>query len=54
LTPETTDGRQGFIHCYAMSGTRRRPNSFILRDFEMEELQRQGELVEQVCACHSG
>ena len=26
LTPETTDGRQGFIHLYQMSGTRPRPS----------------------------
>lgn len=51
LTPETTDGRQGFIHLYAMSGTAAVAElHFILRDFEMDELERQGELIRQVCA----
>jgi tripeptide aminopeptidase len=51
LTPETTDGRQGFIHLYAMSGTAAAAElHFILRDFEMDELERQGELIKQVCA----
>ena len=51
LTPETTEGRQGFIHLYAMSGTAAAAElHFILRDFEMDELERQGELIRQVCA----
>lgn len=51
LTPETTDGRQGFIHLYAMGGTAAAAElHFILRDFEMDELERQGELISQVCA----
>lgn len=51
LTPETTDGRQGFIHLYAMSGTAAAAElHFILRDFEMDELERQGELLQKVCA----
>lgn len=51
LTPETTDDRQGFIHLYAMSGTAAAAElNFILRDFEMDELERQGELIRQVCA----
>ncbi len=51
LTPETTDGRQGFIHLYAMSGTAAAAElHFILRDFEMNELERQGRLIQQVCA----
>ncbi len=51
LTPETTDGRQGFIHLYAMGGTAAVAElHFILRDFEMDELERQGELIRQVCA----
>ena len=51
LTPETTDGRQGFIHLYAMSGTAAAAElHFILRDFEMDELERQGRLIQQVCA----
>ncbi len=51
LTPETTEGRQGFIHLYAMSGTAAAAElHFILRDFEMDELERQGALIQQVCA----
>jgi tripeptide aminopeptidase len=51
LTPETTAGREGFIHIYAMSGTAAAADlHFILRDFELDELRRQGELLEQVCA----
>ncbi|HRN67639.1 MAG TPA: peptidase T [Promineifilum sp.] len=51
LTPETTEGRQGFIHLYAMSGTAAAAElHFIMRDFEMDELERQGKLIKQVCA----
>jgi tripeptide aminopeptidase len=51
LTPETTNGRQGFIHLYQMSGTAAVAElHFILRDFELEGLQSQGKLIQQVCA----
>ncbi len=51
LTPETTEGRQGFIHLYAMKGTAAAAElHFIMRDFEMDELERQGKLIKQVCA----
>jgi tripeptide aminopeptidase len=51
LTPETTADRQGFIHLYAMSGSAAAAElHFILRDFEMDKLERQGELLRQVCA----
>ena len=51
LTPETTEGRQGFIHLYAMSGTAAAAElQFILRAFEMDELERQGDLLQKVCA----
>lgn len=51
LTPETTDGRQGFIHLYQMSGTAAAAElQFILRDFEREGLAAHGKLLEQVCA----
>ncbi len=51
LTPETTSGRQGFIHIYQMSGSAAEAElNFILRDFEMEHLEAQGRLIEQVCA----
>ncbi len=51
LTPETTDGRQGFIHIYQMSGTAAAAElQFILRDFERAGLEAQGKLLQQVCA----
>ena len=51
LTPETTAGRQGFIQIYQMSGTAAEAElNFILRDFEMDGLNAQGELIQQVCA----
>ncbi|MFO1049642.1 MAG: peptidase T [Geminicoccaceae bacterium] len=50
LTPETTDGRQGFIHLTDMSGSAAAAKlSFILRDFEEEGLKAHGELLRQVC-----
>jgi tripeptide aminopeptidase len=50
-TPETTAGRQGFIHLYQMSGTAASAEMhFILRDFEREGLAEHGELLQQVCA----
>ncbi len=51
LTPETTSGRQGFIHLYEMSGTAAAAGlQFILRDFELDGLRAHGELLQQVCA----
>src|SRR5690606_7513270 len=50
LTPETTDGRQGFIHAYSLTGTSAEADIFfIIRDFEMDGLQRSGELIQHVC-----
>jgi tripeptide aminopeptidase len=50
-TPETTDGRQGFIHIYQMNGTAAEAVlHFILRDFELDGLRAHGELLQQVCA----
>jgi tripeptide aminopeptidase len=50
LTPETTDGRQGFIHLYEMKGTAAEAElKFILRDFELDGLAAQGALLQQVC-----
>jgi tripeptide aminopeptidase len=50
LTPETTDGRQGFIHLYELKGTAAEAElKFILRDFERAELAAQGGLMRQVC-----
>jgi tripeptide aminopeptidase len=51
LTPETTTGREGFIHLYEMSGTAAAAQlHFILRDFEEKGLAAHGELLQQVCA----
>lgn len=51
LTPETTAGRQGFIHIYQMGGTAAAADlHFILRDFERDALEAQGKLIQQVCA----
>jgi len=49
-TPETTDGREGFIHLYALSGTAAEAElKFILRDFERDGLEAHGTLLRQVC-----
>lgn len=49
-TPETTEGREGFIHLYKQSGTAAAAElHFILRDFELEGLHAHGDLVHQVC-----
>jgi tripeptide aminopeptidase len=49
-TPETTAGRQGFIHAYQLQGGAAEARiSFILRDFEREELEAHGALLRQVC-----
>jgi tripeptide aminopeptidase len=51
LTPETTDGRQGFVHAYELHGTAAEAElRFILRDFELDGLAAQGALLRQVCA----
>ncbi len=51
LTPETTSGREGFIHLYEMSGTAAAAHlQFILRDFELDGLQAYGELLRQAVA----
>jgi tripeptide aminopeptidase len=49
-TPETTEGRDGFIHVYGFHGNPADATlEFILRDFEREGLQAHGDLVKQVC-----
>jgi tripeptide aminopeptidase len=51
LTPETTTGREGFIHVYQMKGSSAEADvHFILRDFELEGLRERGELIKNVCA----
>ena len=48
-TPETTDGREGFIHLYTMSGSAAKAQlNFILRDFELDGLAAHGEVVRKV------
>ncbi|MFN8594429.1 MAG: peptidase T [Thermomicrobiales bacterium] len=50
-TPETTAGRDGFIHLYQMGGNAAAAKmEFILRDFERDGLEHHGELLRQVCA----
>ena len=49
-TPETTAGREGFIHLYQLQGTTAEARlSFILRDFELDRLEAHGALLRQVC-----
>ncbi|MCG6560369.1 peptidase T [Ruegeria sp. 1NDH52C] len=51
MTPETTDGRDGFIHATDMEGgSSEMVIKFILRDFERDGLAAKGELLRQVCA----
>ena len=50
LTPETTEGRDGFIHAYKMTGGAASAElRFILRDFELDGLEAKGALLRQVC-----
>jgi len=50
-TPETTAGRDGFIHVYQVNGTAAEVVlHFILRDFELDGLRSHGKLMHQVCA----
>jgi tripeptide aminopeptidase len=50
-TPETTDGRAGFLHAYSMTGTAAALEiHFILRAFELDELESHGALLQSVCA----
>lgn len=49
-TPEATEGRQGFIHVYEMTGTSAEAElKFILRDFELDGLAGLGALLRHVC-----
>lgn len=59
LTPDTTSGREGFIHPYELTGTAARAEiRLILRDFDDERLRAHGELLrgvaEDVAARHPG
>lgn len=51
MTPEVTQGREGFIHAVDMTGNASEMVlKFILRDFELEDLEVKGNLLRQVCA----
>jgi tripeptide aminopeptidase len=50
-TPETTDGRQGFLHVHTIHGGSAAADlQFIVRAFELDELEELGSLLQQVCA----
>lgn len=49
--PESTDGKQGYIHPVEVSGSNEKAEvRFILRDFEREGLARQGETLRELAA----
>ena len=51
MTPETTAGRDGFVHAYEMTGgSTEMKIRLIIRDFEMEGLEAKGKMVRDVCA----
>jgi tripeptide aminopeptidase len=51
LSPETTDGRDGFIHPYHIEGGVAEASArLILRDFETRQLAVQGELLESIAS----
>lgn len=50
MTPETTDGRDGFIHAVEMTGgSSEMVLKFIIRDFERDGLEAKGKLLARVC-----
>ncbi|MGB3327994.1 MAG: peptidase T [Thermomicrobiales bacterium] len=50
-TPETTEDRQGFLHIVSLNGSSAHAElHFIVRSFEMDELEELGSLLQQVCA----
>ncbi len=51
MTPETTDGREGFLHVTDMAGgSSEMEIKLILRDFERDGLAAKGDLLRNVCA----
>ncbi|MDF3414287.1 peptidase T [Sulfitobacter sp. M57] len=51
MTPETTQGTEGFIHVSEMTGGSSEAEIvLIIRDFELEGLAAKGDLLRQVCA----
>ncbi|GAC1353836.1 MAG: peptidase T [Herpetosiphon sp.] len=50
-TPETTTGRDGFIHLYRLEGSAAHAElGFILRDFDAQRLHEHGEILRTVCS----
>ena len=50
MTPETTSGKQGFIHATDISGDAAQTQiGFIIRDFEREGLTKKGDVLRAVC-----
>ena len=53
LSPETTEGREGFIHPYSIEGGVARAEArLILRDFEVEQLTEYASLLARVASNH--
>ncbi|OWJ82851.1 peptidase T [Haematobacter missouriensis] len=51
MTPEVTEGREGFLHLYEITGTAAKAElRLILRDFELEGLSAKGDLLRQAAA----
>jgi len=49
-TPDTTAGKEGFIHIYSFDGDASRATlQFILRDFELDGLENHAELLKSIC-----
>ena len=50
LSPESTDGKEGFVHLVRMGGVLERAElDFIVRDFDNELLAKHGEELRQIC-----
>ncbi|MGC4190114.1 MAG: peptidase T [Thermomicrobiales bacterium] len=50
-TPDTTDERQGFLHVHTLNGNAAHADlHFIIRAFELDELEALDNLLQQVCA----
>jgi tripeptide aminopeptidase len=51
VSPETTEGRQGYIHPHSIEGNAAKTTlRFILRDFDNEKLAQHGERLKGLCA----
>ena len=50
LSPETTEGREGFLHPHGITGTAAKAElTFILRDYEREGLAEKGRILQAAC-----